>query len=109
MTNACGNANLAQLEFLIEKGLIDVIIDVLRNTEETKLVIACLEAIDNMYYTVKEERDFPPNENPITIKIYEAGGFPLIEGLQSHPNREVYDLVSKIIDQHLEVEDPNQS
>ena len=64
----------------------------------TPLVLASLEAIHKILEAGKEIYN-DDVDNPFITEIEESGGFKVLEKLQLHPDKKVYEAVSSIIEE----------
>ena len=104
ITNSCSNADISIIDTLNNYNFMELIVENLKNND-ANIIKACLEALENLLNIVKQTFEFPsPNENPYVLRLAQAGGFPVIEVLQHHPENSVYSIVSRIIDNHLETD-----
>jgi importin subunit alpha-1 len=79
-------------------------------SDDDKLLQVALEGIDNILskWGNKEATEVgEPNE--FVLRLDEKGGLNKIEGLQTHPNNEIYEASAKIIEKHFGMdEQPNE-
>jgi len=96
---------MQQIRVLINKGIVELLIETIdnnNNNRELKLIKACLEGLENLLNTYASDHRVPMAENEIIMRIYQMGGFPIIEGLQNHQDNTIYQITSRIIDNHFE-------
>lgn len=76
----------------------EILVQVLKQNTQAKILKACLGAIDNILEAGDEIRMGPTiDENPFYVKLLECNGMVEIERLQSYANTSVYKLVEKIL------------
>jgi len=96
---------LREIQILVEYDLIQLIVETLRNNNEAVIIKGCLEALESILNTGKAATaESGIGKNPFVIRLAQAQGLPVVESLQSHPNNEVYEIVARIIEDHLDFE-----
>lgn len=103
LTNACYTGTLQQIAELVDQGIIELLIDTLRQNGEAKLLRSCLgalQAILDEYDTYQSQGAFEGNE--ILERIAQYGGYAVLEDLQNHVDNGVYNAVAKIIEEYLD-------
>jgi len=105
ITNACNDATLQQIQVLVEFEIIQLIVETLQNNNDTIVTKGCLEALEIILNFGKDMAHASQlGKNPFVIKLAQAQGLQVVESLQSHPENEIYEIVSRIIDDHLDFE-----
>eukprot|EP00042_Codosiga_hollandica_P017896 m.50873 g.50873 ORF g.50873 m.50873 type:complete len:526 (+) comp48180_c0_seq1:58-1635(+) len=90
----CGGSD-DQVHFLVRQGCIGPLVSILRTTKETKLIVIILDGIREILRLGVVER------KPYDNLVEEAGGVPVIEGLQEHPSTKVFEKAANIIDEYF--------
>lgn len=89
---------MAEMGFLVDLGLVEMIVELLSKMKREDILIDCLAAL----LAILEEGkvisiDPTPMGNPYFNKLLECGGCPVLERLQNFPNDGVYEKVEKIL------------
>lgn len=85
--------------------LIQLIVETLRNSNEGVIIKGCLEALESILNNGKAAiQNTGVTKNPFVIRLAQSEGLPVVESLQSHPNNEIYEIVARIIEEHLDFE-----
>lgn len=89
---------------LLSKGLMDIILDVLSNFKDPRLLFYTLETLQYVLNSGECFRNINVNGesgNPFLKQFELRGGSVLLEYLQSHQNEEVYKKVSEILNKYF--------
>jgi len=95
-----------QIHALVEVGLIEIISGCLRKyPKDNEIIKACVETLENILDVGADLFKTDENqENPYILKIVESGTLPIIEGLQTHPDNDIYTISLRIIEKNFEYE-----
>jgi len=105
ITNACSDGTLQQIQVLVEFEIIQLIVETLQNNNDPVVTKGGLEALETILNYGKDIAHASQlGKNPFVIKLAQAQGLQVVESLQSHPENEIYEIVSRIIDEHLDFE-----
>jgi len=100
LSNACSDGSVAQIQILVEQNLIEILVETLKTNNESTILKVSLEAIENILYV--GENTYNQDNNPFLIRLAECGGYSVIENLQGHPSNDVYNIVERIITNHMQ-------
>ena len=95
ITNACGGANAEQIQILVELGVIETIVNVLKDSDPM-LIINCLQALLKILESGKVGTN-NSQANLYLSKIAQAEGFEIVKSLRNYPNNDIYLTVETLI------------
>lgn len=95
-----------QVQYLVEQGCIPPLCDLLEPSQEARIILVALDAIENIL-EVGEAMivNDPDHINRYALFIEEAGGMEKIDDLQQHEQDDVYQRCKTIIDKFYGRED----
>lgn len=108
ISNATSGGNPAQIRFLAETGVIPALCGLFSCTDP-KIVMVALEGIENILRAGKRESAKSCSVNPYTDAIEECGGLDGLEILQRHDNEEIYDRAVRVLREHFESEEADDT
>lgn len=91
---SCGK--FEQVQYLVEHDVIGALIQQFNGYQESEFVCLILETLSNLLQRGRE-RAGPVNH--FLIQLENKGWVKVIEGLQKHPDTDVYNAVYKFIDE----------
>ena len=100
ISNATSGGSPDQLRFLLSQGCVPPLCELLA-CADVRIIVVALEALENLL-KVGAQDSAKYGSNRVAGFIEEAGGLDKIEGLQVHPNHEVYDKVVKILEMYFQ-------
>ncbi len=101
ISNATSGGTPDQLRYLLSQNCIPPLCELLV-CADVRIIIVALEALENLLKVgVQDAQKY--GSNRVANFIEDAGGLDKIEGLQVHPNHEVYDKVIKVSMPHSSV------
>ena len=103
ISNCTNGAVFEQIQVLVEKEVIEVLNDSMTTTENTKVIITCLDALENILKMGDNFVSQGAAMNPYLLRLENCGGIKLIEKLQHHPDIDVYNKVGSIIDMFFNI------
>ncbi|KAG5498625.1 hypothetical protein JKF63_02911 [Porcisia hertigi] len=99
----CGSA--VQLKYLVNIGVIPALCETLR-TYDPKIVTVALEAVQCFLQAGEDEKmSGSTEENIIAKQVMECGGIDSIEHLQTHADKNVYNIALQILESFFTTED----
>ena len=104
ISNLTNGAVMEQIQILIDKEIIEVLNDSMNATENSKVIVTCLDALENI---IKMGENFVSQGaamNPYLLRLESCGGIKLIEKLQHHPDSYIYNRVARFIDHFFNVD-----
>mmetsp|Transcript_95410 Transcript_95410/g.199619 ORF Transcript_95410/g.199619 Transcript_95410/m.199619 type:complete len:545 (+) Transcript_95410:136-1770(+) len=104
-SNATAGGSPAQIEYLVEKGCIPPLCDLL-GVQDSKMITVALDTLANILKVGKaqqQENGLP--ENPIVRLIEEAGGMSRIEALQEDTSEEIYQKAWNLLEKYFPLEE----
>jgi hypothetical protein len=103
--NAASVGSPEQIHYLIDKGLIKLLVSQLKKEESSNsLILSYIEAIYKILETGREVyKDI--EENPYVVQLEELQGVEILEKLQYHPEQEIYEAVSNLIEEFFSYEE----
>jgi HEAT repeat protein len=105
ISNATSGGTPAQIKYLVQRGCIRPLCDLLE-VAEVKIITVALEGLENILKTGElAAKDRPDGMNEHATFIVEAEGLEKIENLQRHDNHDIYEKAIKILELYFEVED----
>lgn len=96
VSNATAGGNKEQVLYLVEKGCVKPLCDLL-DVPDSRIVMVALEGIENVLKTGAKETEMSGGENVISRYVEEAGGLLKIEQLQTHKDKTVWQKSSRIL------------
>jgi hypothetical protein len=106
LSNATASCNAAFVTTLVNAGIIPPLCQQL-HSPDPKLLTVALEALDNILRVGKKQG--LETRNRFADLVEECGGLDLIEGLQRHENRDIYQRTLALLKNYFEVEDGNET
>jgi len=98
ISNACSGGTKLQIKYIVSKGAIKELCNLLDSTDERSLIVA-LEGIDNILRAGEEDvRDI--GENRYAIEVERNKGLDKIEELQGSDNVDIYEKATQIIESY---------
>ncbi len=98
--------DIHQLEVMVDKGLIELILDTVKENGESNLLISCFKALEAIMDEFQEREEmFGSDNNPVKKKLALSRGYEIIEKAQIHVDEDVYNAVSSLIESHFEVQE----
>ncbi|CAH9132597.1 unnamed protein product [Cuscuta epithymum] len=107
ISNATSGGSPAQIKFLVSKGCIKPLCDLLA-CPDPRVVTVCLEGLENILKMGEAEKDGTDGVNTFAQLIDEADGLEKIENLQMHDNQDIYEKAVKILETYWSDEDEEQ-
>lgn len=106
LSNATSGGTPEQIRFLVEQGCIPPLCDLL-DAKDVRIIIVALEGLENILRNGEPESGQETDDfvNYYTSLIEECDGLDKLEGLQSHPNQEIYDKAIKILEDYFNADD----
>jgi hypothetical protein len=98
VTNAISGGTDSQIRHLIDLGFLRILVDFL-TSQDCELIISCLQAIDSI---LEVGDKISSDENPYSVMIESCGGLDIIEALQNHSQKEIYEICTSILDKYFE-------
>jgi hypothetical protein len=105
LSNCTNGAVFEQIQFLVSQDIITVFVDAIVATENAKAIITCLDGLHNILKSGNAYIQQGAAMNPYLVKLEDCGGIKAIERLQHHPDTDVYNKISAIIDDYFTVAD----
>lgn len=104
--NATSGGHPAQVEYLVQAGVIPPIVELMGVGADAKSVNVCLDAIDNILRVGKNRQmESALAENPFAAIVEQADGLTKMEALQEDASQEVYQKAVKILETYFPIED----
>ncbi|XP_051127741.1 importin subunit alpha-1a-like [Andrographis paniculata] len=97
ISNATSGGTNEQIKYMVERDCIKPLCDLLI-CPDPRIVIVCLEALENILKVGDVERGNTGEVNYFAQLVDEAEGLEKIEELQSHDNNDVYEKAVKILE-----------
>ena len=88
MGNLVCNSDSTSIARLVNEGIFGAYIEVL-NSGSTESIRLILTSVQKLLETGQSFLDMA-GINQFAVKFEEAGGLPILDSLQSHPNRKIY-------------------
>ena len=104
IANLTNGAVMEQIQILVDKEILEVLNNSIATTENSKVIITSLDALENI---LKMGENFVLQGaaiNPYLLRLESCGGIKLIEKLQHHPDSHIYNKVARIIDLFFNIE-----
>lgn len=107
LSNAtCGGTD-EQIRYLVRQGAIAPLCQLFKQ-EDQKIVMVALEGIENILRVGVRDMDRYNGQNKHADFVEECGGLDLIEKLQRHDDREIYNKVVNIIQVYFDSEEAEE-
>lgn len=106
--NFAHNCTLDDSQALVSKDIFSPLLANL-GRGDTQLTIQSLKALYEILAHGEILKKSHNGYNPYLNQIYQAGQIPMIEGLQEHPDNQVYQEVSNLINRYFQTVDNNQA
>lgn len=94
ISNATSGGTPEQLRYLLSQNCIAPLCELL-NCADVRIIVVALEALENLL-KVGQADAAKYGQNKVATFIEDAGGLDKIEGLQTHPNHEIYEKAVKV-------------
>uniref|UniRef100_A0A0D9V0K6 Importin subunit alpha n=1 Tax=Leersia perrieri TaxID=77586 RepID=A0A0D9V0K6_9ORYZ len=108
ISNATAGGTPDQTEYLVRKGCIKPLCDLL-NHSDSQTVSICLDGLDNILRVGKLKKMMGAcNMNLFAQMVDEADGLDKIEDLQNHENVDIYDKAQKVLESYWMEDDDQQ-
>eukprot|EP00051_Salpingoeca_urceolata_P032285 m.15073 g.15073 ORF g.15073 m.15073 type:complete len:523 (-) comp4952_c0_seq1:861-2429(-) len=107
ISNATSGGSPEQLRYLVQRGCIKPLCDLL-NVQDPKILEVALDALENILKVGEADSRLQGTANEYAYHIEQCGGLERIEFLQSHENDKVYECAFNIIDKFFGPETPAQ-
>eukprot|EP00931_Biecheleriopsis_adriatica_P015911 TRINITY_DN1190_c0_g1_i1.p1 TRINITY_DN1190_c0_g1~~TRINITY_DN1190_c0_g1_i1.p1 ORF type:complete len:534 (+),score=132.55 TRINITY_DN1190_c0_g1_i1:68-1669(+) len=105
ISNATSGGSPQQIEYLVQIGCIQPLVDIL-SISDPKIIGVALEALDNILKFGKDkQQELGMADNPIVDLVEKADGLSKIEGLQEDANEDVYQKAMKILEKYFPLDD----
>jgi len=105
LANACSVATYEQVDKLVRFDVVAVFVHRLEENGDAKVMKMCLEALECILSEYKQNHyGYGGQAHPGMARLTQCGGVQIIENLQTHADNEVYNAVSRLIDNHFEYE-----
>ncbi|XP_003559766.1 importin subunit alpha-1b isoform X1 [Brachypodium distachyon] len=107
ISNAASGGSNDQIQYLVSRGCLEPLCNVLTHYQDVDLVYACLEGLENVLKAGEiagKEGKESAAMNPYAQFILECGGLDNLEELQDFGNDEVYKLVMKLLESYWDEE-----
>jgi hypothetical protein len=104
VSNACAGGTPAQIAYLVEAGIMPVMISGL-SSPDARIITVCLEALDNILGSPRDE------EAGTRLKdMFEgAGGLDAVEQLQTHQDEGIYQRAVGLLTKHFDAEEEDEA
>jgi len=90
-----------QVKYLVNEGCIELFCELL-DCPEVKIIIVCLDGLDNILRSCSEEIKDNSN-NPYAIRLEACKGLEKLELLQDHENAEIYEKSNNILEDYFDI------
>jgi len=108
ISNAVSGGTPQQINYLVKCGCFKPLCEILQSSE-AKVVLVALEAIENILRSGHEVSSKAGQPNPYTTTLEEADGLDVLDDLQNHPNKDIYERAVRIMEQHYGAEEENEN
>jgi len=88
-----------QIEYIVTKGCLSPLCRLLDFTTDNMTLIVILQSLEKNLVSRMHKKN--PKNNPYLVLIEENGGVDALEKLQEHGNRDIYDKVVKLLEDHF--------
>lgn len=103
--NATSQSTREQTHTMVEKGLIKSIVHLFLNSKSSQVLRNALETLSQILDEGQEMCQAGATPHNIYLIAFEnLGGVKAIEGLQQHPDKDVYEMVDELIDTYFVAE-----
>ena len=105
ISNATSGGTPAQIKYLVERGCIRPLCDLL-TSQDAKIVMVALEGLENILKADSGHAGdwWAAGNNAHATLVDHAGGLDKIENLQNHENADIYDKAVKILETYYGAE-----
>jgi importin subunit alpha-6/7 len=100
ISNATSGGTADQLRYLLSQGCVPPLCELL-SCADVRIIVVALEALENLL-KVGQADALKYGSNKVCNFIEDCGGLDKIEGLQVHPNHEVYEKTVKILEVYFQ-------
>jgi importin subunit alpha-1 len=110
ISNATSGGDPHQIDFFVGQGMLPPIVELLE-CNDTKVVLVCLEAVENVLKNGLLRSQQTCRENQCCEFLEKCGGLDALERLSESPNTDIYERSLKILTTYFEEEtddDPSQ-
>ncbi|XP_067128794.1 importin subunit alpha-6-like [Centruroides vittatus] len=104
ITNATSGGSPKQIRYLVEKGCIPPLCELL-TVMDPKIVLVALNGLENILRLGEKDSKNNGGVNPYGVMIEECYGLDKIEFLQSHSNADIYNKALHIIEHYFGTEE----
>lgn len=108
ISNATSGGSAAQIRCLAEYGVIPALCGIFA-CADPKIVMVALEGVENILRSGKRESSKSGSVNPYTDAVEECGGLDGLEMLQRHDNEEIYERSIRMLREHFESEEAEET
>jgi len=113
LSNATSGGSPQQITHLVEIGLIEPLCDLLTSSDNKMLVVA-LEGLENILKVGARAASSKSGVNEWARQVEACQGLDKLEGLQNHPNEDIYKRAVELLEIYFAAEEdqniaPNQS
>lgn len=108
ISNATSGGTPAQIKYLVDNGVISALCGLFQ-CSDAKIILVALEGVENILKSGKKECARTCSTNPYIDAIEECGGLDGLENCQRHDNEEVYDRAVRMLREHFESEETEES
>ncbi len=106
ISNATSGGTPEQLRYLLSQNCIPPLCELL-TCADVRIIVVALEALENLL-KVGQQDAAKYGQNKVATFIEDAGGLDKIEGLQSHPNHEIYEKAVKLLEIYFAASEEEQ-
>jgi len=108
ISNSTTGGRKDQVEALVEMGCIPPLCKLL-DCKDPRIIVVALEGLENILKLGKAEVELQGGENRFSLQMEQCGGLDLLELLQEHMNKEIYQKALDMITAYFSVDEDDQN